>query len=135
MLVLNPYPVSYTHLPETNAPASRWFVIVLSVHAKVSISIAGTICLNPAAIESIHSLNFSTRRKMCIRDRPCALLKTVKHKPPFHIDADKCKNCKSCMRIGCPALVSGDKCITIDNTLCVGCGLCEQLCKFDAIKE
>lgn len=72
---------------------------------------------------------------LIITRKPCALLKTVKHKPPFRIDADKCKNCKSCMRIGCPALVSGDKCITIDNTLCVGCGLCEQLCKFDAIKE
>ena len=72
---------------------------------------------------------------LIIARKPCALLKTVKHTPPFHIDADKCKNCKSCMRIGCPALVSGDKCITIDNTLCVGCGLCEQLCKFDAIKE
>lgn len=72
---------------------------------------------------------------LIIARKPCALLKTVKHKPPFHIDADKCKYCKSCMRIGCPALVSGDKCITIDNTLCVGCGLCEQLCKFDAIKE
>lgn len=72
---------------------------------------------------------------LIIARKPCALLKTVKHKPPFHIDADKCKNCKSCMRIGCPALVAGDKCITIDNTLCVGCGLCEQLCKFDAIKE
>ena len=72
---------------------------------------------------------------LIIARKPCALLKTVKHKPPFHIDADKCKNCKSCMRIGCPALVSGDKCITIDNTLCVGCGLCKQLCKFDAIKE
>lgn len=72
---------------------------------------------------------------LIIARKPCALLKTVKPKPPFHIDADKCKNCKSCMRIGCPALVSGDKCITIDNTLCVGCGLCEQLCKFDAIKE
>lgn len=72
---------------------------------------------------------------LIIARKPCALLKTVKHKPPFHIDPDKCKNCKSCMRIGCPALVAGDKCITIDNTLCVGCGLCEQLCKFDAIKE
>ena len=72
---------------------------------------------------------------LIIARKPCALLKTVKHKPPFHIDSDKCKNCKSCMRIGCPALVAGDKCITIDNTLCVGCGLCEQLCKFDAIKE
>ncbi len=72
---------------------------------------------------------------LIIARRPCALLKTVKHKAPFSINSDKCKNCKSCMRIGCPALVSGDKCITIDPTLCVGCGLCTQLCKFDAIEE
>lgn len=72
---------------------------------------------------------------LIIARKPCALLKTVKHKAPFSINSDKCKNCKSCMRIGCPALVSGDKCITIDPTLCVGCGLCTQLCKFDAIEE
>ena len=70
-----------------------------------------------------------------IARRPCALLKTVKHKPAFKIDPDKCKNCKSCMRIGCPALCLTEKCVTIDATLCVGCGLCSEMWKFDGIKE
>ncbi|MBQ3486832.1 MAG: indolepyruvate ferredoxin oxidoreductase subunit alpha [Clostridia bacterium] len=66
--------------------------------------------------------------------RPCALLKWVKHKPAFHIDPDKCKSCKACMQIGCPAIVFSGK-AAIDPTLCVGCGLCQQLCKFGAISE
>ena len=66
--------------------------------------------------------------------RPCALLKWVKHKPAFHIDPDKCKSCKACMQIGCPAIVFSGK-AAIDPTLCVGCGLCQQLCKFGAICE
>ncbi len=66
--------------------------------------------------------------------KPCALLKTVKHKPPFKIDEEKCKSCKACMKIGCPAISVTGK-AKIDNTLCVGCGLCMQMCKFDAIKE
>ena len=67
--------------------------------------------------------------------KPCALLKTVKHKPPFTIDADKCKSCKACMKIGCPAVSVIDGKARIDSTLCVGCGLCSQMCKFDAICE
>lgn len=70
-----------------------------------------------------------------IARRPCALLKTVKHKAPFKINPDKCKNCKACMKIGCPALCWGEKGVTIDATLCVGCGLCNQMCKFGAIEE
>lgn len=70
-----------------------------------------------------------------IARRPCALLKTVKHKPPFKINADKCKKCKACMKIGCPALCLTDGVISIDSTLCVGCGLCNQMCKFGAIEE
>ena len=66
--------------------------------------------------------------------RPCALLKWVKHKPAFHIDADKCRSCKACMQIGCPAIVFTGK-AAVDPTLCVGCGLCQQLCKFGAISE
>jgi len=67
-----------------------------------------------------------------ISRRPCALLKTVKHKPPFAVDPDKCVGCKSCMRIGCPALSIKSGKSEIDNTLCVGCGVCTQLCAFDA---
>ena len=68
-----------------------------------------------------------------ISRRPCALLKYVKHKAPITVDENKCIGCKSCMRIGCPAIsIVGGK-ARIDNTLCVGCGVCEQLCKPGAL--
>ena len=70
-----------------------------------------------------------------ISRRPCALLKYVEVKPPLNVDKDKCKGCKMCMKLGCPAIsIKGGK-AQIDNTLCVGCGVCKQLCKFDAITE
>lgn len=70
-----------------------------------------------------------------ISRRPCALLKYVKHKKPLLVDKDKCVGCKSCMRLGCPAIsIKGGK-AAIDVTLCVGCGVCQQLCKFDALQS
>ena len=68
-----------------------------------------------------------------ISRRPCALLKYVKHPGPICSDPEKCKGCKACMNIGCPAISMVDGKAKIDNTLCVGCGVCEQLCKFDAL--
>ena len=68
-----------------------------------------------------------------ISRRPCALLKYVKHAPPLRVDADKCVGCKSCMRIGCPAISVRDGKARIDATLCVGCGVCSQLCPKDAL--
>ena len=67
-----------------------------------------------------------------ITRRPCVLLKSVEKHPPYQVELDKCKGCKMCMRIGCPAISWKDKKAVIDPTLCVGCGVCEQLCKFDA---
>ena len=69
-----------------------------------------------------------------ISRRPCALLKYVKHNDPLKVDADKCKSCKMCMKIGCPAISMENGKAKIDNTLCTGCGVCSQLCKFDALK-
>lgn len=63
-----------------------------------------------------------------ISRRPCALLKTVKHKPPLHVDKDKCIGCKSCMKIGCPAISMKDGKAVVDQTQCVGCEVCSQLC-------
>ncbi len=68
-----------------------------------------------------------------ISRRPCALLKSVKHPGPISVDTDKCKGCKACMKIGCPAISMKDKKAVIDNTLCTGCGVCTQLCKFGAL--
>ena len=69
-----------------------------------------------------------------ISRRPCALLKTVKHKKPLAVDPEKCVGCKACMKIGCPAISIADGKAKVDTTQCVGCGVCEQLCKFDALK-
>lgn len=68
-----------------------------------------------------------------ISRRPCALLKYVKHPGPISVDAEKCKGCKACMNIGCPAISMENGRAKIDTTLCVGCGVCGQLCKFGAL--
>lgn len=68
-----------------------------------------------------------------ISRRPCVLLKSVKHEAPLKVDNDKCRSCKRCMTLGCPAISMKDGKAKVDATLCVGCGVCKQLCAFDAI--
>ncbi|MBR1527988.1 MAG: indolepyruvate ferredoxin oxidoreductase subunit alpha [Oscillospiraceae bacterium] len=71
-----------------------------------------------------------------ISRRPCVLLKYVKPKKPVVVNKDKCRSCKRCMKLGCPSVhIDADGKAGIDNTLCVGCGVCEQLCPFDAIHD
>ena len=69
-----------------------------------------------------------------ISRRPCALLKYVKHKKPLTVDTEKCKSCKMCMKVGCPSISMVDGKAKIDATLCTGCGVCAQLCKFGALE-
>lgn len=69
-----------------------------------------------------------------ISRRPCALLKYVKHKPALKADSDKCKGCKMCMKLGCPAISMKNGKAVIDHTQCVGCGICQEMCKFGAIE-
>ena len=70
-----------------------------------------------------------------ITRRPCVLLKSVKKDTYFDINSDKCRGCKACMKIGCPAISFKDGKAAIDTTLCTGCGLCEKMCAFGAIEE
>ncbi len=69
-----------------------------------------------------------------IAQRPCALLKTVKYSGTCKI-TDKCKNCKMCMKLGCPAITLKDGKVVIDATQCNGCGLCINVCPFGAIEK
>ncbi|MEE0944138.1 MAG: indolepyruvate ferredoxin oxidoreductase subunit alpha [Clostridia bacterium] len=70
-----------------------------------------------------------------IAQRPCALLKTVKYTGHCKI-TDKCKKCKVCMRLGCPAISEdGNGGVRIDTTQCNGCGLCINVCPFGAIEK
>ena len=68
-----------------------------------------------------------------IAKKPCALL-TKKLYNGFRVDEGKCKKCKACLKLGCPAIVNGKDGITIDVSLCTECGLCKGVCKFGAIE-
>ena len=69
-----------------------------------------------------------------ITKSPCVLLDKSK-KPVYIAHPDKCKKCGMCMKPGCPAMTkNADGTIKIDDTMCTGCGLCESLCKFNAIE-
>lgn len=68
-----------------------------------------------------------------ISKRPCVLLTKRQYKG-FEIDGEACKNCKACLKLGCPAIASGANGMRIDSSLCTECGLCKKICKFGAIK-
>ncbi|MCQ2602805.1 MAG: indolepyruvate ferredoxin oxidoreductase subunit alpha [Clostridia bacterium] len=67
-----------------------------------------------------------------VAKRACALLNR-NYPPALHIE--DCRKCGMCLKIGCPAIEKQkDGSARINPSQCVGCGLCKQLCKFDAIK-
>ena len=71
-----------------------------------------------------------------IAQRPCALLKSVKYTGHCVI-TEKCRKCKLCMKLGCPAisLDAESGAVRIDVTQCNGCGLCTGVCPFGAIEK
>ena len=65
---------------------------------------------------------------------PCVNL--IKPEASVSIDAEGCTGCRKCITsIGCPAIGFDGAKAYIDETLCVGCGLCVQVCPFDVIKQ
>ena len=71
-----------------------------------------------------------------IAQRPCALLKSVKYSGKCAVNAEACKKCKRCMKLGCPAIsMAADGSVHIDATQCNGCGLCVGVCPFGAIEK
>lgn len=74
-----------------------------------------------------------------VTKRPCALIKEVAKTTAnkyCRIDPDKCKGCRQCMKLTCPAIAFVDgRAVITDQNACTACGLCMQMCKFDAIKK
>jgi indolepyruvate ferredoxin oxidoreductase alpha subunit len=89
---------------------------------------------------------------LVISEGPCTLLRRAfkKYNQPLQVDSTKCIGCKTCVSLGCPAisyhLVEGEMAMTadgkkrkgiayIESSLCPGCHVCFQVCKFGAIKS
>lgn len=85
--------------------------------------------------QAIREANASDEIHVIITKTPCVLLD--KRKKPVYVSvSDKCKKCGMCLKPGCPAISrQADGTVRIDDTMCTGCGLCEQLCKFNAIEK
>ena len=74
------------------------------------------------------------RLTVIIAKAPCALLKGQKFPDKYFSVPGKCVNCGMCLKIGCPAITKTEKGVMIDETMCNGCGLCQNYCKFGAIE-
>ncbi len=69
-----------------------------------------------------------------ISSEPCPLVFRLRS-APYAVDAEKCRECGACLQINCPAATRQGKKAVIVDYLCNGCGVCAQLCKFDAINK
>ena len=88
----------------------------------------------PAVEQALAEETASSELSVIVFRAPCALL--VKEKAdPYAVDEDTCTACGVCIRLGCPAIAKDE--ITskavIDTAICVGCGQCPQVCRYDAI--
>ncbi len=89
-----------------------------------------------AAVETALTEELTAKApSIIISRRPCVMIKGTVHKAPLKVREDKCVGCKSCMRIGCPAIAVRNGKAVIDTTLCIGCKVCTQMCKFDALES
>ena len=73
-----------------------------------------------------------------ITKQPCALIKDVykKRQDLFcEVNQDECRKCRTCLRIGCPAISMKDNVVKIDKAQCNGCTVCLQVCPFNAIER
>lgn len=70
--------------------------------------------------------------KAIIFKAPCIALE--KKKKAYVVE--ECIGCKKCIKeIGCPALILNDNKAFIDRNLCVGCGLCQNICPKSCIRR
>ncbi len=92
-----------------------------------------------ATREALQSAMARPEPSVVIAGRTCMLERrgTAERKAPLFVEADKCVSCKACLKLGCPAIEWDSKAgekgkAVVNQLLCVGCGFCQHVCKFDA---
>ena len=88
-----------------------------------------------AAVDQAVAALDAGQQPAIVTRRPCLLIKRDKfRKGMCRVNADKCRSCRSCLKVGCPAISLENGKAVIDRTQCVGCTVCAQVCPFDAIE-
>lgn len=91
-------------------------------------------CDLKAMEDTVKEAEEATEPYAIVTKRPCVLIKGLPApKTKCVVDRDKCKKCKMCLKVGCPAIFFKDGKSYIEPSMCVGCEVCLQVCKFDAI--
>lgn len=86
-----------------------------------------------AAVSCVKELADKPGVKAIIFKSPC--IAVTKPGTPMHVDISSCIHCKKCIReLGCPAIITEDGNVSVDSSMCTGCGLCSQICPVHAIK-
>jgi indolepyruvate ferredoxin oxidoreductase alpha subunit len=71
-----------------------------------------------------------------IADAPCIIYARKRFSEPYWVDETKCIECRMCFRVGCPAIEKAESGKTLINPLlCIGCDICRQVCKPEAIQR
>lgn len=84
---------------------------------------------------AIREAKTSRDRVAIVVKAPCRLLKESRRGPAREVARDNCTKCKNCLRLGCPALsLDGEGYPAVDPLACAGCGLCEQVCRHQAVR-
>lgn len=103
------------------------------------IGIEEVVTVNPLdlgkAIQTVKEVSQKSGVKAIIFKSPCIALLKSNERKTLRIDSEKCVHCQECIKeIGCPALVLHGDVVSIDETLCTGCGLCTNVCSIHAIE-
>ncbi|MDD2586669.1 MAG: indolepyruvate ferredoxin oxidoreductase subunit alpha [Syntrophomonadaceae bacterium] len=127
--------------PATGVTITRQETRKLDIEAMVrAIGINNVRVVDPLNLKELETAlkeELSRREpSVIITKRPCALLHKTPIKERFYVDEEKCKGCKLCLKVGCTGIyfIDDDKKAAINPNTCVSCGLCPQVCTFDAIK-
>ena len=116
---------------ETNAIDFVELCHAVGVKNVIEVNAFDVVALERIVKESVASDELT----VIITKSPCVLLKGQKFPNRCTVNPDACRKCGACMKIGCPAMTRGeDGKVRIDETMCNGCGLCQNYCKFNAIE-
>ncbi len=88
-----------------------------------------------ATIQAVGEETEAEEPSVIISRAPCLLAEKTTRGKPFTIIAEKCRKCGACLRLGCPALEAADKQPSVNASACAGCGMCMQMCRFDAVRR